>query len=421
LIAFTRNLREFTQDDVNFLQSMANVLTAAIERGRSEAHVRSAHEAAEAANRAKSEFLSRMSHELRTPLNAILGFTQLLELDNPSKSQTESIGHISKAGQHLLSLINEVLDIARIESDRLPLVAESIDIHDFVRETVDLIRPLAYRHQIDVIFGDDPSITRPVLADRQRLKQVLLNLLSNAVKYNRPLGSVTIACVAQGGRFRVKVSDTGMGIPEDKLHRLFLPFERLGAETTNIEGTGLGLALSQRIVDALGGELGYQSTPGEGSTFWIELPFAEENEPMQAPPPAPPVATRTVTPAPRKQHKLVYIEDQDLNLRLVERILAHRTGYQLITATTGRMALEVVRAEKPDIILLDLNLPDMTGDEVLRILKRDPELSDTPVIMVSADAMGERIQQLLQLGADGYLTKPYKLQEFFAVIEAALD
>lgn len=420
LIAFTRTRRAFTQDDVNFLQSMANVLTAAIERGRSEAHVRSAHEAAEAANRAKSEFLSRMSHELRTPLNAILGFTQLLELDNPSKTQAESIGHISKAGQHLLSLINEVLDIARIESDRLPFSAEPIDSYEFVRETVDLIRPLAQQHQVDLILGEDPQLGKPVLADRQRLKQVLLNLLSNAVKYNRPSGRVTVSCTVHGTRFRMEVTDTGVGIPADKLDRLFVPFERLGAETTNIEGTGLGLALSQRIVDALGGELGFQSTPGEGSTFWIELPFAENEPSKAASPVSSPAVALPVTPRSDKLRKLVYIEDQDLNLRLVERILAHRTGYELITVMQGRRALEVIRAQRPDVVLLDLNLPDIAGDEVLRMLKADADLVDIPVIMVSADAMGDRIQELLELGADGYLTKPYKLHEFFAVIEAAL-
>jgi PAS domain S-box-containing protein len=420
LIAFTRNLRLFTQDDVNFLQSMANVLTAAIERGRSEADVRMAHEAAEAANRAKSEFLSRMSHELRTPLNAILGFTQLLELDTPSKAQMESIGHISKAGQHLLSLINEVLDIARIESDRLQLSAESIDGYEFVRETVGLIRPLAHRLQIDLVLGADPQIEKLVQADPQRLKQVLLNLLSNAVKYNRQSGRVTVSCLTRNGRFCVEVTDTGVGIPEDKLHRLFVPFERLGAETTNIEGTGLGLALSQRIIHALGGELGFHSTPGEGSTFWIELPFADEIPPASAPPITTISSGAPGSAVPKKTRKLVYVEDQDLNLRLVERILSHRTGYQLITVTEGRRALDVVRRERPDIVLLDLNLPDMDGDEVLRRLKADPDLSDTPVVMVSADAMGDRIQQLLALGAEGYLTKPYKLHEFFAVIEGAL-
>jgi PAS domain S-box-containing protein len=421
LIAFTSHPRMFTQDDVNFLQSTANVLTAAIERGRSEAHVRSAHEAAEAANRAKSEFLSRMSHELRTPLNAILGFTQLLELDNPTTTQAESIGHISKAGQHLLSLINEVLDISRIESDRLPLSAEPIESYEFVRETVDLIRPLAHCHHIDLVLGPDPLISRPVLADRQRLKQVLLNLLSNAVKYNRQSGRVTVSCLVHDARFRVEVSDTGLGIPEDKLHRLFVPFERLGAEMTNIEGTGLGLALSQRIIDALGGELGIQSTSGEGSTFWIELPFADEKSPKPPPAVAAPATVPLLSPNLQKRHKLVYVEDQDLNLRLVERILAHRTGYELVAVMEGRQALKVIREERPDIILLDLNLPDIPGDEVLRLLKADEELSETPVIMVSADAMGERIKQLLELGAEGYLTKPYKLHEFFAVIEAALQ
>jgi CheY-like chemotaxis protein/anti-sigma regulatory factor (Ser/Thr protein kinase) len=361
-----------------------------------------------------------MSHELRTPLNAILGFTQLLELDNPTTTQAESVGHISKAGQHLLSLINEVLDISRIESDRLPLSAEPIECYGFVRETVDLIRPLAHRHHIDLVLGPDPLIPKLVLADRQRLKQVLLNLLSNAVKYNRQSGRVTVSCLVHNARFRVEVSDTGLGIPEDKLDRLFVPFERLGAETTNIEGTGLGLALSQRIIDALGGELGIQSTPGEGSTFWIELPFADEKSPKSPPEVAVLAPVPPLSPHLQKQRKLVYVEDQDLNLRLVERILAHRTGYELVPVMEGREALKVIREERPDIILLDLNLPDIRGDQVLRLLKADGELAEIPVVMVSADAMGERIQQLLELGAEGYLTKPYKLHEFFAVIEAAL-
>jgi signal transduction histidine kinase/CheY-like chemotaxis protein len=417
LIAFTQTRRTFTQDDVNFLQSMANVLTIAIDRKRAEDRIRAAQAQAEAANRAKSEFLSRMSHELRTPLNAIIGFTQLLELDAPTPTQSESISHIARAGQHLLALINEVLDIARIETGRLSLAAEPLDLGAYLREAAELIRPMAERQRIAIIFRDcDEEML--VMADQQRLKQVLLNLFSNAVKYNRPRGSVTVTCSAHEKMRRVKVTDTGVGIPAERIAHLFVPFERLGAESTDIEGTGLGLALSQRIVQALGGELGVESTVGEGSTFWIDLPCVEPEAAAvyhaEAPFPLPPAD------GPTAQYKLLYVEDQDLNLRLVERILSHRPGYQLITAMQGRIALDLTREHRPDVVLLDLNLPDLGGEEILRRLKADPELKSTPVIMISADAVGDRIDELLALGACGYLTKPYKLADFFSVLDATL-
>jgi signal transduction histidine kinase len=264
LSAFTLTRRTFTKDDVFFLQSVANVLTAAIVRQRAEESIRLAREQAEMANKAKSEFLSRMSHELRTPLNAILGFTQLLELDAPTPSQAESIAHISRAGKHLLSLINEVLDIARIESGRLALSPEPIAVDEFLRGAVELIRPLAQRYGVDLRVSETlDDAAAHVLADQQRLKQVLLNLLSNAVKYNRPGGRVTVNCTANApGRCRISVADTGLGISREKLPRLFVPFERLGAESTDIEGTGIGLALSRGIVAALGGQLGVESVEG---------------------------------------------------------------------------------------------------------------------------------------------------------------
>ena len=411
LNAFTLQRRAFTQDDVNFLQSVANVLTAAIERMRAEASVRLAQQEAEAANRAKSEFLSRMSHELRTPLNAILGFTQLLEIDTPSASQAESISHISRAGQHLFALINEVLDIARLESGRLALAPEVVELPPFIREAVALIQPVAQRHGIDLTMDPSCEASRAIFADPQRLKQVLLNLLSNAVKYNRPSGRVIVSSASRGDRGRISVMDTGFGIAPDKLASLFVPFERLGAESTEIEGTGIGLALSRGIVDALDGELSVDSVPGEGSTFWIELPLAA------SPPPVPAVDPQERPPQLRT---LLYVEDQDLNLRLVERILAHRPGYRLITAMQGGLALDLAREHRPDAILLDLNLPDISGEEVLRRLKADPGMRDIPVIMVSADALGERIEQLLKLGATGYLTKPYKVRELLDTIEKVL-
>jgi PAS domain S-box-containing protein len=419
LSAFTHRRRSFTKDDVFFLQSVANVLTAAIVRQRAEESIRLAREQAETANRAKSEFLSRMSHELRTPLNAILGFTQLLELDAPNPSQAESISHISRAGKHLLSLINEVLDIARIESGRLALSPEPINVCEFLTGVVELIRPVAQRYDVELHleFGDrEPDDY--VQADQQRLKQVMLNLLSNAVKYNRPEGHVYITCQpVETGRYRIDVRDTGRGIPATMLPRLFVPFERLGAESTDIEGTGIGLALSRGIVTALEGELTVQSTEGVGSTFSVTLPRTS------APVLEPLLAVSPVAPPPHvagDRRTLLYIEDQDLNLRLVERILSNHPRYRLISTMQGRLALDLAREHQPDLILLDLNLPDMSGEEVLAHVKADPATATIPVIMVSADAMGTRIEKLLRQGASGYLTKPYKVGEFLRVIDEAL-
>ncbi len=421
LAAFTKTPRTFVQDDVHFLQAVANVLTASIERQRAEESIRLAREQAETANRAKSEFLSRMSHELRTPLNAILGFTQLLELDQPTPSQEESISHISRAGHHLLSLINEVLDIARIESGRLALNPEAIEIGVFLRETLDLIRPLAARHEVDTQFIEGPANGELLFADRQRLKQVMLNLLSNAVKYNRPGGRVQVSCALLGAdRLRIDVTDTGRGISRERMKGLFVPFERLGAEESEIEGTGIGLALSRGIVTALKGELGVTSVEGEGSTFWVIIPRAFG---LATPAPAAerlPAASTPMEPGSASMRTLLYIEDQDLNLRLVERILQSRPEYRLLTAMQGGIGFELAREHQPDLILLDLNLPDISGDEVLRRLKEEPTVRHIPVVMVSADAMGDRVEQLLALGASGYLTKPYRVAEFLRIIAETL-
>lgn len=420
LSAFDFRLRNYSKDDVLFLQSIANVLTAAIARQHAEESIQLARDQAETANRAKSEFLSRMSHELRTPLNAILGFTQLLELEASTPTQAESIEHISRAGRHLLSLINEVLDIARVESGRLALHPEPIRLGDVLSQAVQLIRPLAHRFEIPLDLEADCGASDVyVMADQQRFKQVLMNLLSNAVKYNRPGGRVIVRCQCTEGRTRITVEDTGKGIPIGKMPRLFTPFDRLGAEATDIEGAGVGLALSRGIMTALQGEIGADSIDGKGSTFWVELPSTE--------PPVldtPPVAATAVPPpparTPEKTFTLLYIEDQDLNLRLVERILLHHPQYKLLSSMQGRLGLDLAREHQPDLILLDLNLPDMPGDEILMALKSDPDVSEIPVIMVSADALGDRIETLIAAGATGYLSKPYRVNEFLRLIRETL-
>lgn len=413
LCALTLQRRSFTVDDVHFLRSMANILTAAIDRRAAEEIIRLAQAQAEAANRAKSEFLSRMSHELRTPLNAILGFTQLLEMDLPTPSQAESISHISRAGQHLLSLINEVLDIARIETGRLALSHEPIDLAEFLIGVVELIRPLAARDRIEIVIDPSCDKSHQVFADLQRLRQVLLNLLSNAVKYNREAGRVTISCTEiAGGRLRISICDSGYGIPADKIARLFVPFERLGAEGTNIEGTGIGLALSQRIIIALGGQIGVESVVDEGTTFWIELPATELALPAEK--------SGASIDSTVSRRTILYVEDQDLNLRLIEGLLVHRPQYKLLSAMQGGLALELAREHKPDLILLALDLPDMPGIDLLRRLKTDPRLHTIPVIAVGADGTVDRIQELFTLGIGGYLRTPYKVSEFFRILEEVM-
>jgi signal transduction histidine kinase/ActR/RegA family two-component response regulator len=425
LTAFSVAQRTFVPDDVHFVQSVANVLTATIQRERAEEKIRQAREQAELASRTKTEFLSRMSHELRTPLNAILGFTQLMEAEQLGPDLAESVEHISRAGKHLLALINEVLDISRIDAGRLVLNVEPIEVHGFLADVIGSIGPLAERHEVHLQLEPTEAATPSlqVLADRQRLYQVISNLLSNGVKYNRPGGRVTVSYRADGQQIRITVADTGRGIEPDKLARLFLPFERLGAESTDVEGSGIGLALSRGIVTALQGELTVESFVGEGSTFWITLPRAEdvpaaEEEAAKGTPT--PAAIEPIAPAVENRSTVLYIDDQELNLRLVERLLASRPQYRLLKAPLGQTGLNLAREQQPDLILLDLNLPDMTGDEVLHRLKSDPAIRHIPVVMVSAEVMSNRIEQLLYFGASGYLTKPYKLDEFLRVIENTL-
>jgi PAS domain S-box-containing protein len=389
---------------------------AALEQARAEAE--RAREAAEAANQAKSEFLSRMSHELRTPMNSILGFAQLLERRSPTPEQQRSVDQILRAGRHLLNLINEVLDIARIESDRQTLSLEPVRVDAALIEAVNLIRPLAAQNAC-MVSDPHPAPGVWIRADRQRLAQVLLNLLSNGVKYNRPGGSVRVTWEEREGRIRLGVHDTGRGIAPDRMEELFVPFARLGAEETGVEGTGLGLALSHRLAEAMGGSLTAESRPGRGSTFWLELPAADDpSSRLPQPAPAPPAPRAETGSGPAAT--LLYVEDNLANLTLVESLLSSRPEITLLSAMQGRMGLDLAWEHAPDLILLDLHLPDMPGGEVLRRLRADRRTRDTPVVVISADATPGQVERLKAAGAHEYMTKPLDLDRFMEAVDRTL-
>ena len=387
------------------------------ERSRIEAALREAKEEADRANYAKSEFLSRMSHELRTPLNAILGFGQLLERQNPTAQQRARVEHIMSAGRHLLNLINEVLDLSRIEAGHLQLSVEPVAVADVLEEALDLMRPLAAERAMQLVVDARLDKDLFVLADRQRLKQVLLNLLTNAVKYTAIRGRIAVSVQHSGPTTtRIVVTDTGAGIATEKLVRLFTPFDRLDVEQSGVEGTGLGLALCQRLMHAMAGDIGVKSAAGKGSAFWIELPAVDS--PLKA---LPRSRTRAVDDASMAgAGKILYIEDNLSNLTLVEEMLAEQPGIELLTAMQGGLGLELARQHSPDLILLDLHLPDLRGHEVLARLRQDEITRDIPVVVISADATVRQIQRLMAAGARSYLTKPLDIGEFFRVIDETM-
>jgi PAS domain S-box-containing protein len=388
------------------------------ERKRSEAMLLASRQEAERANAAKSEFLSSMSHELRTPMNAIIGFAQLLEYDpGLDPNQLDNVHEILKAGRHLLELINEVLDLAKIESGRVELSLEPVELAPVVAECLHLVAPLAERRRIRVAHAAGPDAV--ARADRTRLKQVILNLLSNAIKYNRDAGSVSLDVFpADRDRLRIEVADSGPGIPPERLAELFQPFNRLGSENSEIEGTGIGLTITRRVVELMGGRVDVASEPGVGSRFWIDLPRAAA-PPLRLPAAGNPGAGGTVDAASGAV-TVLYIEDNPANLKLVAQMFTLRPRVRLLCAPAPELGIELAMAHRPDLVLLDINLPGMDGYQVLRILRAAPALKHIPVVAVTANAMLRDIERGQAAGFAAYLTKPLMVDQFLRTVDAML-
>ncbi len=381
-----------------------------------------AKSAAEKANLAKSDFLSSMSHELRTPLNAILGFAQLMETGSPepTNSQKRSIDQILQAGWYLLELINEILDLALIESGKLSLSQEPIGLVDVMLECQAMVGPQAQKRGISVAF---PQFDVPyfVHADRTRVKQVLINLLSNAIKYNNSGGSVMVTCSAGApGRLRIEVQDTGDGLPADKLDQLFQPFNRLGQEANAEEGTGIGLVVCKRLVELMGGVIGVHSVVGKGSVFWIELNLTDPPALAHAADQARAVALPAVQ-VDSQIFTLLYVEDNPANLMLVEDLIERRPDIRLLTARDAIRGIAIAHNEQPHVILMDINLPGISGIQALKILADDPGTAHIPVVALSANAMPSDIEKGMEAGFYGYLTKPIKVSEFMGTLDKALS
>jgi len=389
-------------------------------RKQVELELNNAMAVAEKANLAKSDFLSSMSHELRTPLSAILGFAQLIESGSPlpTPSQKRSIEQILKAGWYLLELINEILDLSQIESGKLPLSLEPISLNEVVRECQAMIEPQAQKSGIRMTF---PRFEIPhfVKADRTRVKQVLINLLSNAIKYNKASGSVVVDYIeSTPGRIRICVKDTGEGLSPDKLMQLFQPFNRLGKEAGVEEGTGIGLMVSKRLVELMKGEIGVESTIGVGSVFWIDLNLTAE--PRRAAAAKPTAVAQAQVQAGAQLRTLLYVEDNPANLMLVEDLIARRPDIRLLSATDGNGGIRIARASRPDMILMDINLPGISGIQALKILRAAPATAHIPVVALSANAIPRDIEKGLAAGFFRYLTKPIKVNEFMDTLDEAL-
>lgn len=405
------------QDDNGNPYALGAISTDITDLKRAERAARDAMHEAERANRSKDEFLSRMSHELRTPLNAILGFAQLLQNLPLSPEAAESAGHILDAGKHLLALVNDVLDITWIEAGAPGITTAAVPAIDPIHQALQLIRPLASANDIEIASDLHGALHRYILADTQRLRQVFLNLLGNAVKFNTAQGAVRVWCEEKADFLRFFIMDTGPGMDESDAQRLFKPFVRL-SQSAEVEGSGLGLALSKRLVQEMGGDLGIEHTaPGEGSTFFVDMPLApapEENPLTPAP------SAGAVTNADEHDATILYIEDTHANIRLVESIIAVMGGLRLITATSGKSGIAQAQTTSPQLVLLDLNLSDMSGVEVVKRLQQDELTRQVPVIILSADATPARIAELRGIGILDYITKPFEIDHFARTIRNAV-
>ncbi|MDB6115091.1 MAG: sensor hybrid histidine kinase, partial [Lacunisphaera sp.] len=388
----------------------------------SNVELESAKSAAEKANLAKSDFLSSMSHELRSPLNAILGFAQLMEIATPPPPplQAGNIAQILQAGWHLLKLINEILDLAVIESGKVSLSLEPVSLAGVMDECQTMMEPQAQQHRIRMTF---PRFAQPVFvwADRMRLKQIVINLLSNAIKYNQPQGTVVVECsVIPPERIRISVRDTGAGLLPEKMAQLFQPFNRLGQEASGVAGTGIGLVVTKQLVELMEGVLGVESTVGLGSVFWVELrsmaapEFVEHGAP-------PVVAAQLQPPAGTNLRTLLYIEDNPANMELVKQLIARRSDFRLLTAVNGTLGVELARTAQPEVILMDINLPGISGIEALAILRADPATAQIPIVALSANAMPRDIELGLEVGFFRYLTKPIKVKEFMDTLDVVME
>jgi PAS domain S-box-containing protein len=404
----------FTRAGQDFFVALVRDITA---QKQQEQALQRAVDEARSANRAKSEFLSSMSHELRTPLNAILGFAQLLQMQVKDERQLSQITEIRKAGDHLLALITDVLDLARIDSGKMALSLETVNLAGLLQECHSLIKPMCDDKGVRLVPLECPDVAVHVTADRTRLKQALLNLLSNAVKYNRPDGQVRMDCVpGDGGRMRIRVEDTGLGIAEKDQEALFQAFERLGHEASGVEGTGIGLVITQRLMVLMGGMICMQSREGEGSVFWVEIPLAPPQAGTQRSGETPPVQEKAAS----THASILYIEDNPANMQLVVQALQGLGGYRVLQATSGQDGLELARRERPGLILLDINLPGMDGYEVMRQLQADPVTRDIPVVAVTANAMENDREKGMQAGFAQYVTKPIDVAALLQTVMGTL-
>ena len=399
-------------DDDGQLRGFGKVTRDMTERRIAAEAEREAREAAERANRVKSEFLSGMSHELRTPLNGVLGFAQLLALDDLTDQQRDAVEQIAKAGELLLGLVDELLDISRIEADQMTVSLEPVHVGAMLADCLELIGPIAGEHGIRLVAPPGRQADVYAVADQQRLKQVVMNLLSNAIKYNRPGGTARVGVAVPDHRVRISVSDTGPGVRPEEIAKLFTPFERLGAAGTGIAGTGLGLALSKRLVELMQGTIEVTSSLGAGSTFSIDLPLTTGPDL---------VAGDAREPAETPLATVLYIEDNVANLHLVETILSRTGKVEIVTAMQGQLGLELARTQAPNLILLDLHLPDMDGEDVARLLLNDPATRDIPIVVLSADAYSSVRRRLLGLGVAAYITKPFNVKDMIETVEELLD